>query len=181
MKFADAPPGIKFALGENVKQSNWKPADGDALSAEPHGRRADHSRCFARARDYAAQWERVERVARRACRRGAIWNSRRWPKFCRRSGWVHCHSYRQDEILALIRTFDDYEITIGSLQHILEGYKVADAMAKHGATGSTFSDWWAYKFEVYRRDSVQRRADAPAEVDRLVQLRRRRAGPAPES
>ncbi|MCH7729451.1 MAG: amidohydrolase family protein, partial [Planctomycetes bacterium] len=30
-----------------------------------------------------------------------------------------------------------------------EGYKVADAMAKHGATGSAFSDWWAYKFEVY--------------------------------
>jgi N-acetylglucosamine-6-phosphate deacetylase len=63
--------------------------------------------------------------------------------------WVHCHSYRQDEILALIRTFDDYGITIGSLQHILEGYKVADAMARHGATGSTFADWWAYKIEVY--------------------------------
>ncbi|MEZ6136823.1 MAG: amidohydrolase family protein [Pirellulaceae bacterium] len=63
--------------------------------------------------------------------------------------WVHCHSYRQDEILAMLRTLEDYDITIGSLQHILEGYKVADAMARHGATGSSFSDWWAYKFEVY--------------------------------
>jgi N-acetylglucosamine-6-phosphate deacetylase len=62
--------------------------------------------------------------------------------------WIHCHSYRQDEILALIRVCDEFGITIGSLQHILEGYKVADAMAKHGATGSSFSDWWAYKFEV---------------------------------
>lgn len=65
------------------------------------------------------------------------------------SRWIHCHSYRQDEILALIRTLDDFNIRIGTFQHILEGYKVADAMAKHGAMGSAFSDWWAYKFEVY--------------------------------
>ena len=65
------------------------------------------------------------------------------------SRWIHCHSYRQDEILALIRTLDDFDITIGTFQQILEGYKVADAMAKHGAMGSAFSDWWAYKFEVY--------------------------------
>ena len=49
----------------------------------------------------------------------------------------------------MLRTLDDYEITIGSFQHILEGYKVADAMADHGAMGSAFADWWAYKFEVY--------------------------------
>ena len=63
--------------------------------------------------------------------------------------WIHCHSYRQDEILALIRVLDEFDITIGTFQHILEGYKVADAMAKHGAMASAFSDWWAYKFEVY--------------------------------
>jgi N-acetylglucosamine-6-phosphate deacetylase len=63
--------------------------------------------------------------------------------------WIHCHSYRQDEILALIRVCDEFGIKIGSLQHILEGYKVAEAIAKHGATASSFSDWWAYKFEVY--------------------------------
>ncbi|MEM7479075.1 MAG: amidohydrolase family protein, partial [Planctomycetota bacterium] len=63
--------------------------------------------------------------------------------------WIHCHSYRQDEILTTLRVLEDYGVTIGSLQHILEGYKVAEAMAAHGATGSSFSDWWAYKFEVY--------------------------------
>jgi N-acetylglucosamine-6-phosphate deacetylase len=62
---------------------------------------------------------------------------------------IHCHSYRADEILALIRTCDEFGIRIGTFQHVLEGYKVADAIAKHGAGGSTFSDWWAYKFEVY--------------------------------
>src|SRR5690606_13217875 len=66
----------------------------------------------------------------------------------RRERWIHCHSYRQDEILALLRTLSDFKITIGTFQHILEGYKVADEMAKHKAMGSSFSDWWAYKFEV---------------------------------
>jgi N-acetylglucosamine-6-phosphate deacetylase len=63
--------------------------------------------------------------------------------------WVHCHSYRQDEILALLRTCEEFGIRIATLQHILEGYKVADAIARHGAMGSSFSDWWAYKIEVY--------------------------------
>ena len=62
--------------------------------------------------------------------------------------WIHCHSYRQDEILALLRTLEEFNVTIGTLQHILEGYKVAPEMAAHGAMGSTFADWWAYKYEV---------------------------------
>jgi N-acetylglucosamine-6-phosphate deacetylase len=37
---------------------------------------------------------------------------------------------------------------IATFQHVLEGYRVADEIAKHGAGGSTFSDWWAYKYEV---------------------------------
>ncbi|MBW8883516.1 MAG: amidohydrolase family protein, partial [Planctomycetia bacterium] len=103
---------------------------------------------FARARDYTAQWDRWNAShtglpPRRDLELDAL------SEILQKKRWVHCHSYRQDEILALIRIFDDYGITIGSLQHILEGYKVADAMAKHGATGSSFADWWAYKIEVY--------------------------------
>jgi imidazolonepropionase-like amidohydrolase len=63
--------------------------------------------------------------------------------------WIHCHSYRQDEILMLIDLMDSLNVKIGTFQHVLEGYKVADEIAKHGAGGSTFADWWAYKFEVY--------------------------------
>jgi len=62
---------------------------------------------------------------------------------------IHCHSYRQDEILATLRVCEEFGVRIGTFQHILEGYKVADVMAKHGVGGSSFSDWWAYKFEVY--------------------------------
>jgi len=147
MKFAGAPSGIKFALGENVKQSNL---EGRTSTRYPQSRMGVEQiirDAFARARDYAAQWERWNSTheglpPRRDLELDAL------SEVVQKKRWVHCHSYRQDEILALIRIFDDYGITIGSLQHILEGYKVADAMAKHGATGSSFSDWWAYKIEV---------------------------------
>ena len=62
---------------------------------------------------------------------------------------IHCHSYRQDEILVFFHTMESFGVRVASLQHVLEGYKVADEIAKHGAGASTFSDWWAYKFEVY--------------------------------
>jgi len=61
---------------------------------------------------------------------------------------VHCHSYRQDEILMLCRVAEEFKFKIGTFQHILEGYKVADELAKHSLGGSCFSDWWAYKVEV---------------------------------
>jgi len=61
---------------------------------------------------------------------------------------VHCHSYRQDEILMLCRIADEFKFKIGTFQHVLEGYKVADEIAKHAIGGSCFSDWWAYKVEV---------------------------------
>ena len=62
---------------------------------------------------------------------------------------IHCHSYRQDEILMLLRLMEGFGVKIASLQHGLEAYKVADEIAAHGAGVSMFSDWWAYKFEVY--------------------------------
>ena len=61
---------------------------------------------------------------------------------------VHSHSYRQDEILMLTRIAEDFGFTIATFQHVLEGYKVAERLAEHGAGASTFSDWWAYKYEV---------------------------------
>ena len=93
---------------------------------------------------------------------------------------IHCHAYRQDEILALLRTCEAFGVRIATLQHILEGYKVADVMAKHGVGGSSFSDWWAFKFEVYRRHPLQRRVAARCRRAGVVQLGRCRAGPAAE-
>ena len=63
--------------------------------------------------------------------------------------YVHAHCYRADEILMLLRVADDYGFKIRTLQHVLEGYKVAKEIAAHGAGASTFSDWWAYKVEAF--------------------------------
>ena len=147
MKFAEAPQGIKFALGENVKQSNWGDNYTNRYPQSRMGVEQIIRDAFAAAKDYAAEHERWNKdhqglPPRRDLELDAL------AEVVQGKRWIHCHSYRQDEILALLRTCDAYGITIGSLQHILEGYKVADAMAKHGATGSSFSDWWAYKIEV---------------------------------
>ena len=146
MKFAEAPAGIKFALGENVKRSR-----------DPDGTRYPRTRMgveqifvdeFRAAQGYEQDWKNWERnrqglPPRRDLELDAI------VQILNGDRWIHCHSYRQDEILALIRLLDGLNIQIGTFQHILEGYKVADEMQRHGAMGSAFSDWWAYKFEVY--------------------------------
>ena len=147
MKFAEAPQGIKFALGENVKQSN-SPAATTRYPQTRMGVEQLFRDSFEAARDYAKKmdaWQTDRRglPPRRDLELDAL------REIVEGHRWIHCHSYRQDEILALLRILEEYDVTIGTFQHILEGYKVADEMAKHGAMASAFSDWWAYKFEVY--------------------------------
>ena len=148
LKFADAPPGIKFALGENVKQSNW----GDRFTTRyPQTRMGVEQLvrdAFQAARDYRRRWDEwkqkpVGLPPRTDLELDAL------AEVLAGKRLIHCHSYRQDEILALLRTCEEFGVKIATLQHILEGYKVADAIARHGAGGSSFSDWWAFKSEVY--------------------------------
>lgn len=151
LKFQGAPQGIKFALGENVKQSNW---GDDYTSRYPQTRMGVEQIFrdeFREAQEYRAAQKAYAQSKQGLPPRKDL-ELEAVAEILEGSRWVHCHSYRQDEILALIRVLDQFDVQIGSFQHILEGYKVADAMAKHGATGSSFSDWWAYKFEV--KDSI---------------------------
>lgn len=147
LKFAGAPPTIKFALGENVKQSNR----GDRFTTRyPQTRMGVEQLVrdeFQAARDYARRrrlWEETHQGTppRRDLELDAI------VEVLDGKRWIHCHSYRQDEVLAFLRTLQAFDVTVGAMQHILEGYKVADEMARHNAMGSAFADWWAYKFEV---------------------------------
>ncbi len=149
LKFAEAPQGVKFALGENVKQSNW---GDDFTTRYPQTRMGVEQimrDAFQAAQEYRARhsaWAKDKTVSlppRRDLELDAL------VEMLEGKRWIHCHSYRQDEILALMRTLESFNIRIGTFQHILEGYKVATEMAKHGAMGSAFSDWWAYKFEVF--------------------------------
>ena len=157
--YEEAVPFIKFALGENVKQSNW----GDGYRSRfPQTRMGveqvyyDH---FIRAREYG-QAQIEHRAALRNAKRKDI-REGRGPvaprvdlemetllQILNEERFVTCHSYRQDEINMLMHVADSLGFRLNTFTHILEGYKVADKMAEHGAGGSSFSDWWAYKYEV---------------------------------
>jgi N-acetylglucosamine-6-phosphate deacetylase len=145
--FKDAPPGIKFALGENVKQSGWGDRFTTRFPQTRMGVRTFIDNRFTAAQRYLAAWAKHRAQGGLPPRRdleleaiGEIIEGKRW---------IHCHAYRQDEMIMLLRLMESFKVRIGTFQHTLEGYKIADEIAAHGAGGSCFSDWWAYKFEVY--------------------------------
>jgi imidazolonepropionase-like amidohydrolase len=156
--FEGAPPGIKFALGENVKESNFQPGPGRErrYPATRMGVEEVLRDAFTRAVAYRTEWQQYE-AARRAVRRGQaepmpprrdlqldalveVMDGRRL---------VHAHCYRADEILMLLRVAHDFGFRVASLEHVLEGYKVADEIAAAGTGASTFADFWGYKLEAY--------------------------------
>jgi imidazolonepropionase-like amidohydrolase len=148
MKMTEAPAGIKFALGENVKQSNRRGSE--PATRYPQTRMGVEQLMhdsFQAAIEYREAHRRYRENPRGIPPRIDL-RKETIAEIVEGTRWIHCHSYRQDEILALIRVLDQYKITIGSFQHILEGYKVANEIAQHGGTASAFSDWWAYKYEV---------------------------------
>ena len=148
LKFAGAPEGIKFALGENVKQANW---GADRTTRFPQSRMGVPTfmaNRFTAARVYEAAWKKWEEKREGAEPRRDM-ELQALAEILRGERLIHCHSYRQDEIVAFLRTVESFGIRVATLQHVLEGYKVADEIAEHGAGASCFSDWWAYKFEVF--------------------------------
>jgi imidazolonepropionase-like amidohydrolase len=149
MKFEGAKPGIKFALGENVKRS--RSATSTRYPRTRMGVEQLIRDRFKAAQDYDRQWSAYNALKNKT---GKIPPRQDLEldtlvEILKDERKVHSHSYRQDEILMLIRIADDFGFTIGTFQHVLEGYKVAIEIAKHGAGASTFSDWWAYKVEAY--------------------------------
>ena len=156
LKFVETPPTIKFALGENVKQSNsQRPTD-----RYPQTRMGVDQLIrdrFKAARDYKKVWADFEakKQSTLAAQRDAIMPPRRdleldaLVEILDGKRFIHCHSYVQSEILMMTRIARDFDFKLGTFQHVLEGYKVADDIAQYSGGGSCFSDWWAYKFEVY--------------------------------
>ena len=146
MIFSKAPAGIKFALGENVKQSNWGDKKTTRFPQTRMGVKTFFINRFTAARQYLAE-QRAHRVSGPPVRRNLELDA--LGEILKGERLIHCHSYRQDEMLVFLRTMERFGIRVGSLQHVLEGYKIADEIAAHGAGASSFADWWAYKFEVY--------------------------------
>ena len=153
--FEGAPPGIKFALGENPKRNNFRPPPG-IPQRYPESRMGVMDvirQAFVDAREYKKQWDEYNRRVA-AGDKSAI-PPRRDLKLdplvevLEGKRYVHSHCYRADEILQLMRLAEEFGFRVRTFQHVLEGYRVADEMAAHGVGGSTFSDWWSYKVEAY--------------------------------
>lgn len=159
MLFEGAKPGVKFALGENPKRQGYPPSffsQGPAVERRYPGTRMGVEQVirdsFIEAKNYQADWNRYRaRVAKGEHPIPPRRDLRLEPLLEVLEGkrYVHAHCYRSDEILMLLRVADEMGFKIRTLQHVLEGYKVADEIAKHGTGASTFSDWWSYKIEAY--------------------------------
>jgi imidazolonepropionase-like amidohydrolase len=137
--YNNSPKFIKFALGENVKQSNWQ-----SFSRFPQTRMGVEQlyvNYFNRAREYDAK-KKSGQPFRKDVEMEVLVEILNGERF------ISCHSYVQSEINMLMKVAEQFNFRINTFTHILEGYKVADKMKAHGVGASTFSDWWAYKFEV---------------------------------
>ncbi len=152
--FPGAMPGIKFALGENPKRSNFRlPGQVPRYPATRMGVEETIRDAFTRARDYKSTWDEYRARTQRGEK--SLIPPRRdlqlepLVEVLEGKRFVHCHSYRSDEILMLINLANEFGFKVRTFQHGLEAYKVAKEIAEHGAGVSTFADFWGYKQEAY--------------------------------
>jgi imidazolonepropionase-like amidohydrolase len=154
LPFEGAMPGIKFALGENPKRSNFSIRGQEKrYPATRMGVEETIRAAFTEARDYKSKWDDYNKRTsggeknlippRRDLRLDPL------VEVLEGKRYVHSHCYREDEILMLLRVAKEFGFKVRTFQHVLEGYKVADEIAASGAGASTFSDWWAYKVEAF--------------------------------
>ena len=152
--FPGAMPGIKFALGENVKRSSTPNLPG-VQRRYPNTRMGVEETirdAFVRARDYKREWD--EYRTKSAKDKNLVPPRRDLQleplvEVLEGKRYVHAHCYVASEILMLLNLADEFGFKIRTLQHVLEGYKVAKEIAAHGAGASIFADSWAYKIEAY--------------------------------
>lgn len=153
LKFEGWPGFIKFALGENVKTSNWGDQHRFRFPQTRMGVEQTIKDAFIRAGTYKKKMDDYNRLS--AKQKANVLPPRRdlqldaLAEILEGKRHITCHSYVQSEINMLMRLAESLGFRVNTFTHILEGYKVADKMKAHGAHASSFSDWWAYKFEVY--------------------------------
>ena len=174
LPFEGAVPGIKFALGENPKHSNFHPPAGipERYPATRMGVEEVIRQALTEAKEYKKTWDEYDR--RKAAGEANLIPPRRDLKLeplvevLEGKRYVHSHCYRADEILMLLRVAKEFGFKVRTFQHVLEGYKVAYEIAASGAGASTFSDWWAYKVEAY--DAIPYNAALMAERGVVVSI-----------
>jgi imidazolonepropionase-like amidohydrolase len=157
----DAMVGIKFALGENPKRSNYRSPAGERFPVSRMGVMYAVRDAFTQAKEYMRKWDEYE-LKRKGKIKKEPWERKLDPvppkrdlrlealvEILQGKATIICHGYRADEMLELMRLGDEMGFKVGSFEHCLEGYKIADEIAAHGAVASIFADNWAYKMEAF--------------------------------
>jgi imidazolonepropionase-like amidohydrolase len=160
MVIPNSPKFIKFALGENVKQANWGDFNTTRFPQTRMGVEQVFYDAFTRAKAY--EQEKLTGNYRKDIELNVLL------EILKSERHITCHSYIQSEINMLMHMADSMGFKINTFTHILEGYKLADKMAEHGAGGSTFADWWAYKYEV--KDAIPYNAQLMQEQGVVVAI-----------
>ncbi|WP_300566734.1 amidohydrolase family protein [Flavobacterium sp.] len=150
MLYKNSPKFIKFALGENVKQSNWGIDNPTRFPQTRMGVEQVFTDYFQRAKEYDNSWKAYKSQGKKGMLKAprVDLELQTLAEIINKERFISCHSYVQSEILMLMNVAEKFNFNVNTFTHILEGYKVADEMKKHGVGASTFSDWWGYKFEV---------------------------------
>ncbi|WP_242927406.1 amidohydrolase family protein [Pontibacter vulgaris] len=160
MMVENADGFIKFALGENVKHSNRSNVHTVRFPQSRMGVEQVYVDAFQRAKEYEQAWKNYGKLSKK--KKAEAGEPRRdleletLVEILNNKRFITCHSYVQSEINMMMKVADQMGFKVNTFTHILEGYKVADKMQQHGAGGSTFGDWWAYKMEV--KDAIPQNA-----------------------
>lgn len=144
---ADAPKMVKFALGENVTRSGS--TSSQRFPRTRMGVQALYRRAFTEAKEYNATWDAWDKAGKKAPAPRRDLRLEALGDILKRKIWVHCHSYRADEMLMMVRLSQEFGFKIGAMQHALEAYKIAPELAKAGVGVSMFVDNWSFKIEGY--------------------------------
>ncbi len=147
---ADAPPGIKFAMGENPKRAstNLQPGQTFRYPRTRMGVIETIRDAFIRARDYKQSWDDFNAKKTKVRTRSNL-ELEPLVEILEGKRLVHAHGYRSDEHLNLMLLADEFGFRVATLQHGLEAYKIAPEIAKRGTGVSIFMDSWSYKLEAY--------------------------------
>lgn len=151
LKFKGADPFIKFALGENVKRSTSSVSNSSNNNRFPDTRMGVEQvleDAFTRAKDYEKEWKKYNDGGKKGAEPRRDLELDALVEILNNKRFITCHSYVASELEMAMNVSDKMGYHYNTFTHILEGYKVADQMAKRGINGSTFSDWWNYKMEV---------------------------------
>lgn len=158
MIFEGAPPTLKWALGENPKQSNISLPGPARYPRTRMGVEASIRREFEKAKDYMNAWEEYSTAAKAAKKkkmpvplppkkdyRLEVIADTLAGKY-----WIRCHAYQAEEMLSIMKLCDEYGVKLVCFEHGLEGYRITNELVKYGVAVSTFADYWSYKWEAFK-------------------------------